>query len=332
MNEVLKNHIAIVLDVSGSMYYLTDKVEKVFNNQIKYLRESSLRFEQETRVSVYTFSGPEQIQCLISDVDVARPMELPRLSANGSTALMDAVGLSVEDLKLLPEKYGSHAFLIYLITDGQENTSRKYTVNSFNKLIKSLPSNYSVVGFVPDNNGVRELKNYGFPEGNIDKWDLTERGVEEVGEKINKSVENYFTARRTGVKSLTNMISSLSDVNAKNVNKILDEVTKYNVVINEAVKAVEIRDLVESKTKIRYTKGCAYYELVKTETVQPTKQVAIQNKKNGKIYTGDNARQLLSLPDYDIKIKPEHDPEWIVYIQSTSVNRKVIPKQRILVV
>jgi hypothetical protein len=76
----------------------------------------------------------------------------------------------------------------------------------------------------------------------------------------------------------------------------------------------------------------AFYELVKNEHVQPQKQIVIQNRKTGKVYSGDNARKLLNLPNQEVKITVGDFGEWNVYIQSTSVNRKVIPKQRVLVV
>lgn len=113
---------------------------------------------------------------------------------------------------------------------------------------------------------------------------------------------------------------------------MLKEVKKYDVVINEGVKAIQIRDLVESKLKTAYAKGGSFYELVKNEHISASKEIAIQNKKTGKIYSGDNARKLLNLPDEEVKIVPGDFGEWIVYVQSTSVNRNVIPKQRILVI
>lgn len=333
MKNVLKNHVAVVLDLSSSMSGLTDSMVKVFNKQIQYLRDSSLRFEQETRVSVYTFSYYNQINCLISDVDVARPMTIDTLRANGNTALLDATALAIEDLQILPQKYGDHAFIVYALTDGEENASKKYNSASFQRLLSSLPENFTICGFVPNMNGIKELKQYGFAAGNIEKWDTTERGMEEVGEKFAKTMDNYFTARSTGTRTSSTMFSDLSQVTASNVSQVLDEIKKkdYEVVINEDVKAVEIKPLVESKTNINYVKGCSFYELVKNETVQVSKKIAIQNKKNGKIYSGDHARQLLSLPNYEVKLTATYNPEWNIYVQSTSVNRKVIPKQRVLV-
>jgi len=337
LKTILKNHVAIVLDLSGSMQGLTAKLKQVFDNQIRVLRDQSLKFEQETRVSVYTFNsysyGRINIECLISDVDVARPMELESLSANGGTPLLDATGLAIEDLQLLPQKYGDHAFIVYVLTDGEENTSKKYNAISFAKMINNLPSNFMVLGFVPNNNGVRYLKGFGFSEGNIEKWDTTEKGLEEVGKTFERSMDSYFTMRSRGVRTSDTMFSDLKNVNQTQVKQVLKEVktSDYEIVINPDTQAVEIRDLVNDKAKLPFVKGKAFYELVKNEHVQANKQIAIQNKKTGKVFAGDEARSLLNLPSYEVKIMPADHGEWIVFIQSNSVNRKIIPKERVLV-
>lgn len=107
----------------------------------------------------------------------------------------------------------------------------------------------------------------------------------------------------------------------------------YEIVINKDVKAVHIKPLVESETSINYIKGCAYYELVKRETVQDSKSIAVQDKKSGKVYVGYDARVVLGLPDRgEIKVDPIHSSKWNIYVQSTSVNRNIIPKQRVLVI
>jgi hypothetical protein len=331
MKNTFKNHIAFCVDTSGSMHGLIDSLVKVFNIQIQNLRKQSLVFEQETRISFYTFSN--SVNCVISDVDVARPMDLDKMRADGGTAMLDAVGLAIEDFKDMPQKYGDSAFIVYVLTDGEENSSRKYNVSNFKNLIGSLPNNFTVAGFVPNLNGVQYLKGYGFPAGNIEKWDTTEKGLEEVGDKFSRTMDNFFTGRTKGIRSSSTVFSDLSQVTSTNVNKVLDKVSKssFNIVINEGVKAVQIRDLVESKLGGIYNKGGSFYELVKNEHIQPSKQIMVQNKKNGEVYEGDNARKLLQLPNQEVKVVPKDFGEWIVYVQSTSVNRNVIPKQRVLV-
>lgn len=332
MKQVLKNHVAVVLDVSGSMHSLLPDVVKVFNNQIEILRQSSLNFEQETRVSVYEFA--DNVDCLISDTDVARPTKLERLTSKGMTALLDGIGHAVDDMKLLPQKYCDHSFIVYVLTDGGENASRKYNSSRFKTMVDSLPENFTIVAFVPDVNGKIALKNFGIPEGNIDKWDATKQGIEEVGRKFEKSMSNFYTARSKGTRSFTTVFSDLNKMTVEDVKTVAKEVKKFEVVVNEKTQAVQIKDLVENKLKTTYRKGCAFYELVKNETVQPSKEVAVQNKQTGKVYVGKDARAILNLPDHETKVdaKSAISQKWVIYIQSNSVNRNVIPKQRVLVI
>ena len=333
MKNTFKNHVYVVFDRSGSMSHLIDSAVKIFNKQIDFLRENSLLFEQETRVSFYSFNN--KIECMISDVDVARPIKLDKMRAIGGTALIDATTQAIEDALSQPQKYGDHAFYLYIITDGEENSSERKNLIGFSPKIKSLPNNFTVAAFVPDNNSKTILSKYGIPIGNIDKWDATEKGIEEVGQKFSAITRNMFTSRQKGVRSSQTVFSDLLQVNQSNVSQVLSEVPKsqYEIVINEDVKAVEIMDLVESKMpRVVYHKGMAFYELVKNEHIQPKKEIVIQNKKTGKVYSGDNARTLLNLPNQEVKVTVGDFGEWNVYVQSTSVNRKVIPKQRVLVV
>lgn len=331
MKETYKNHIAIVFDKSWSMSNLINQATQIFNKQIEFLRNKSLQFEQETRVSFYSFS--DRVECLINDVDVARPMELGNVRADGRTALLDAIALAIDDFKEIPQKYGDHSFMVYVITDGGENESRKYSPATFRRLIGSLPNNFTVAAFVPDLNSVDLMVAYGLPKGNVEKWDVTKRGLEEVGEKISQSMDNYFTARQSGQRASTTIFSDLKNVKSSEVQSILSTLNpaEYKIVINESVKAVQIKALVEAKTGEYYSVGSGFYELVKTEHIQRNKKIVIQNKKDGKVYFGDNARKLLKLPDMEVKVKPEDYGEWIVYVQSTSHNRNIIPKQRVLI-
>ncbi len=74
MKNSFKNHVYVMLDRSSSMCRIIDVAKDVFNGQIDALREQSLLHDQETRISFYTFAG--DVECVISDVDVARPVKL----------------------------------------------------------------------------------------------------------------------------------------------------------------------------------------------------------------------------------------------------------------
>lgn len=50
----------------------------------------------------------------------------------------------------------------------------------------------------------------------------------------------------------------------------------------------------------------------------------IVNKMNDIKYGGSDARDMLNLPPYAVKVKPGSFGEWRIFVQSTSVNRKLI--------
>ncbi len=59
--------------------------------------------------------------------------------------------------------------------------------------------------------------------------------------------------------------------------------------------AEPIREWVKSQG-IPYLIGHAYYQLTKTETIQPQKNIAVLELKTSKVYTGRQARDVLGLP------------------------------------
>jgi hypothetical protein len=80
--------------------------------------------------------------------------------------------------------------------------------------------------------------------------------------------------------------------------------------------------------------GRGFYELTKPVLVQGTKEVVLRHKKSGDFFSGDKAREMVGLPaladDVDTKLKPVALDDYVVFIQSTSNNRKLIGKTKFL--
>lgn len=324
------NHIVFVVDSSGSMGGLSNEVVKVFDSQIQHLAIRSKELDQETRVTVYLFNN--SVSCLIYDKDVLR---LPSLkdyySPNGGTALIDGTVTALDDLALTPQKYGDHAFLAYVMTDGAENVSRRTPQDLVTK-IKNLADNWTVAVLVPDQTGVHESKKFGFPANNIQVWSTTAGGIVKAGETIKAATDNFMAARAKGLRSTKNLfdldITKLTSAAvATNLNQLSP--TDYMLIPIQADSV--IKPLVESWTKSPYVNGSSYYQLTKPEEVQSYKQICIQDKVNGRVYSGVNARALLSLPNQAVKVNPASHNTFDIFVQSTSVNRKLIKGTKLLV-
>jgi hypothetical protein len=327
----LINHVALVLDASWSMRGKERAVVKVTDEQIKYLAKRSQELNQETRITVYRFGTT--VECLIFDMDVTR---LP--SANDlyevmyeNTALIDATMKSQKDLETTSQLYGDHAFLTFVLTDGAENRSSKFSRNDLTRQIQSAPVNWSLGFLVPDNQGVRYVEDLGVLRDSIAIWDTTSAsGLNVAASSIRTATDNFMTNRAKGVRGTRSVFSTGADaVNDRTV-RALKTVGTDKYTLLHVVQDTPIADFVRN-AGISYYAGIGYYQLTKSETIQPNKQIAVVDKKTNKVYTGAEARDLIGLPHYSTRVRPNYNPKYDIFVQSTSHNRKLISGTKLLI-
>lgn len=325
------NHIAFVVDESSSMSGIRRDLVKVFDNQIAHLALRSKELDQETRVSVYTFGNT--VNCLVFDMDVLRMPSIDKFyKPYGWTALLDGTKQAIVDLQKTPQLYGDHAFLAYVLTDGEENRS-KTSAQELSKLINSLADNWTVAVMVPDQNGVFEAKKHGFPASNISVWDATSsKGVSEAGSKMNTTIDRYMTGRATGVRGTKSFFELNTNISTKDVQNSLKVLSASDYTVLNVRKDGPIRETVELWMKTPYRNGSSYYQLTKKEKIQANKNILIKNKMSGKVYSGAEARKMLNLPDYEVAVAPADFKDFYIFVQSTSVNRKLIAGTELIVI
>ena len=326
-SQRLINHVALVLDASASMAEHTKTLIAVADEQIKYLALRSEELQQETRVSVYTFDW--DVKCLIFDMDVMRLPSIADLySTKGMTALVDATIKSQDDLKTTSQIYGDHAFLTFILTDGGENASK----NSWRLLPQytSGKPNWTVGFLVPDNNGVTWLTRAGVNKDSIAIWDATSaKGIVDSFSTIRTATDRFMTNRASGIHGSSGVFSTGVDaVNETTVKTALTPLKGFKVF--DVNRESRIDEFVESAMG-NYTVGSAYYELTKTETIQPKKNILVVSRKNGQVYGGPEARNLIGLPNTNVDVKPDANPLYRIFVQSTSRNRKLKARTKVIV-
>lgn len=324
------NHFVLVADETLSMRDHAAALVKVVDGFVADMAARSKEMEQETRVTVYTFNSHSGIRCPIYDMDVLRtPSIAGHYHPNGMTPLIDATCQAIDELGETPERYGEHSFVLFVLTDGQENKSRKRPRDLAAK-ISALPAHWTVAAFVPDMMGVAEAKRCGFPAGNIERWDTTSaHGITEVGERIRTVSRDFMQARTQGVRGSRSLFT-VNQVTPQAAASMLDALGPDSYVLADVPINCEIRSFVEQETGRPYVKGSAYYQLTKTEVVQGYKEVAVVSA-DGQVYSGRNARQLLGLPGYELKVQPAFQKGTTIFIQSTSVNRKLMGGTKVLI-
>jgi hypothetical protein len=325
------NHVVLVLDASYSMKGHAETLIRVTDAQIEYLARRSEELNMETRVSIYDFAN--DVRNIVYDKDVLRLPSIDSIySVRGQTALIDATLKSLEDLAQTATLYGDHAFLAYVLTDGQENRSRNRPTRLKERLA-SLPGNWTVAALVPNEAARRDAASYGFQPDNVAVWNAhSSKGVIEVGETIRNATENFMQARSkggfTGTRSLFS--TGLDAVNAQTVRSTLTPLQRSAYDVLPVHRDAPIREYVHTRG-LDYQIGKGFYQLTKRETIQAQKQIAIREKATGQVYWGDAARDLLGLPrGLEVKVTPNLNPEYDVFVQSTSVNRKVLANTDLL--
>ena len=329
-SQRLINHVALVLDGSGSMQHQKPNVIKVADEQIRYLAQRSEDLSQETRVSVYVFD--DVVECLLFDMDV---MRLPSIAdlyrVRGMTALIDAAIKSQQDLSTTSQLYGDHAFLTFILTDGGENRSRN-TTRALSQVLDNADENWSIGWLVPNAEGRGYVQRLGVSSDSIAIWDASSaKGMLDAGNKIRTATDNFMAGRATGIRGTRSVFGTGADVvNRSTVAHALRPLTTKDYALYDVPAAARIDEFVKG-VRGSYVRGTGYYQLTKTETIQATKQIIVVERLTGRAYSGQQARDLIGLPSRPVRVKPDYNPEYDIYVQSTSINRKLMPKTRLLV-
>jgi hypothetical protein len=329
------NHIAMVLDQSASMGPHSHDLVAVADSQIAHLARRSQELNQETRITVYVFNNTTE--CIIYDKDVLR---LPSIAEFyrpwGGTALRDATGKALIELAETPERYGDHAFLVYVLTDGEENSSRMVTSAQLRASIDALPDHWTVAALVPNALCKHDAKQCGFPADNIAVWNPDDAGgVAEVGATIRQATESFMTNRAKGVRGSRAIFST--GVDALNAQTIAAAgltplpPTDYTLVHVQVPEKTQVKTYIEDNLGLKFRLGSVHYELTKTEKIQPQKDVLVQDKKTKHVYGGRQARDLLGLPDMEVRVKPDANPLYRVFVQSTAPNRHLVTDTELLI-
>lgn len=331
-----KTYIGIVRDHSGSMSIISRAAARDYNDNIAAIKENSNANGLDTIVSVVEADSTVHRAVVNSNVNALQPLAESAYRARGQTPLFDAVGELIEIFKSVPDYNDPEvSFLIMAVTDGEENASRKYsadgrygTINIAEEQRKlTATDRWTFVYRVP-RGAARYLVRMGIHEGNILEWDQTTRGVEVASQATRSAFNNFYTQRAAGARSTTKFYADLSNVSAKDVQASMRDISSEVLLwpVSAADDGAQIRDFVEKRLNgDPLLKGAAFYQLVKTEPeVQDHKRIIIRDKKTNAIYEGAAARQMMGLPTYGtIRLAPDNLGDFDLFIQSTSVNRKV---------
>jgi len=198
-----KVHNLIIVDASGSMGSIYQQALTGMNETIKTIRSVQ---ENDSSVEQYltllSFSnGGERLQYVYDNVaiDTAKDITEKDYELRGCTALYDAIGISVTELRKSVSK--EDKALVTIITDGYENDSRKWNSWEVKQLIDELRTQGWVFTYIGANQDV-EAEAHKMGVVNSYKFEATIEGTVEMFAKEASSRKRWNERVSRGEQNL----------------------------------------------------------------------------------------------------------------------------------
>jgi hypothetical protein len=335
----MKTYIGLIRDHSGSMQHLglVDAAKNDYNNQLLEIQENA-RNGHDNIITVIKCGVGRRAEIVREVVNSSALSQKPidEYIADGHfTPLFDSVGEAIDILSSLPDADDPEVgFLILAITDGGENSSKKWRYTLKSKIRElHLTDRWTFVFRVPKTYGTELKHELGLYDGNILEWDTTRKGLEQATEHTNIGLQTFFKNRESGQTSTKTFFANLGKVDINEVKQSLEDVTTklLSFHVEESDHGAAIREYVEDKIGNKMLKGAAFYQLSKSEEVQDYKKIIIQDKNTQKYYSSVQARELLQIPHTGtIRLRPGDHGQYFIFIQSTSINRKLVKGTKVI--
>lgn len=219
-------HHVIILDQSGSMLSVIDQTRTGFNEIIQQIKKDAETYEdtQEHLASLVVFSGEVDRVYWLEDIANLAELNEGQFKPGGSTALNDAIGLTVagleKDLKLEIAKGDAKIFMT-VITDGYDNSSKEYGAAEIKKVVEGLkqddddsPWTLSLIGANIDS--ITTGQNLGFKAGMTNSFDATADGTQSAFAGMTNTRATYSQGisqgySKTQVDSLVSHVSQIGE-------------------------------------------------------------------------------------------------------------------------
>jgi hypothetical protein len=329
---MLQTHIAFCIDESGSIAGIVRPLVAAYNKNVDGIRDAVLAEGQEATMTALTF-GHRTLRhrklYVGHQVQTVKELKDGDIKPSGMTPLFDSVYRAIKQLEEMDDGNPDTTFIVNVVTDGQENSSREPGVNAtIREMEKKIATDRWTFAFlVPNGSASYFSRKYGIPIGNIQEWDeKTAAGTEQAFVTNTRAFSGYFVSKSAGdlkTKSKS-FYSDLGDLTVRKARTALSKITNQTQFVT-AHETDQIRNIIIN-AGLEWIKGAAFYQLVKTEKrVQDYKLVALRVKTSGEVYCGQEARDMLGIGGIvgTVRLVPGDHAKFDVFIQSTSTNRKI---------
>lgn len=134
--------LVFILDKSGSMGGLELDTIGGYNSMLKKQQEVA----GECQITTVLFNNSHELLHDRIDIKAVSPITEKEYFVGGSTALLDAIGSTIHKIvkaqKHTAEDFQAEKVMFVIITDGEENSSREYSLEKVKAQIEKQKSEY----------------------------------------------------------------------------------------------------------------------------------------------------------------------------------------------
>jgi hypothetical protein len=131
-------HNILIIDASGSMGTLASDVRGGHNAYLDKLTATATIADEDIRITLAVFNTAVTIIDNSIHVAKATRLDVGNYFATGMTALLDAVGQTLQAFSVNTTVKPGDKVFVFIQTDGHENSSREYTKAAVAEIIKEL--------------------------------------------------------------------------------------------------------------------------------------------------------------------------------------------------
>jgi len=188
--------IAYILDRSGSMQGLQEAAITGFNAFL----QSQLDEPGDANLTLMLFDNEFLLPNERSPLQEVRPLDASTYVPRGSTALLDAIGRTIDSLgkKLAkePEDRRPGKVVIAIYTDGYENASSEFTIKDINKRITHQRNKYGweFIFLAANEDAITTACQMGIDAGMAAVSELSAKGVHRSSSSFNRKISSLRKA------------------------------------------------------------------------------------------------------------------------------------------
>lgn len=212
ITEQKPTQIVVVLDRSGSMDSIANPTVEGLNSFIKEQRNAKgdatmtlVQFDHEYQID-YTARPINEVKDLING-ETFRP--------NGTTALFDAVGKTINDLNTTDD------VIFVIITDGHENASKEFNKEKVFGLIeekKKMGWNFLFLGANQD--AIKAGASMGISASNSINYNANAGSVNTLYSNVSSKVSSFRSSKFSGMDlNLSSQALDFNDTDRSEINK-----------------------------------------------------------------------------------------------------------------